>query len=108
MAAGSGPFGTIWLTVTRRVWIAGGWQFLPRPAAPVQNKLGAPARTGEGSVMAYMPPVLDQPSYSAPKDPERKVPRFAHLGPILMIGAAVALVGFLAALITAILTYSAG
>ena len=58
--------------------------------------------------MAYMPPVLDQPSYFAPKDPERKVPRFAHLGPILMIGAAVALVGFLAALITAILTYSAG
>ena len=46
MAAGSGPFGTIWLTVTRRVWIAGGWQFLPRPAAPVQNKLGAPAHRG--------------------------------------------------------------
>ena len=58
--------------------------------------------------MAYMPPVLDQPSYSVPTEPERKLPRFAHLGPILMIGAAVALVGFLAALITAILTYIAG
>ena len=58
--------------------------------------------------MVYMPPVLDHPSYSAPNDLKRKVPRFAHLGPILMIGAAVALVGFLAALITAILTYSAG
>jgi hypothetical protein len=58
--------------------------------------------------MAYMPPVLDQPSYSAPGDPKRKVPRFAHLGQILMIGAALALAGFLAALITAILTYSAG
>jgi hypothetical protein len=58
--------------------------------------------------MAYLPPVLDQPSYSAPKDPKRKVPRFAHLGQILMIGAAVALVGFLAVLITAILTSSAG
>jgi len=58
--------------------------------------------------MAYMPPVLDQPSYSALHDPKRKVPRFAHLGQILMIGAALALAGFLAALITAILTYSAG
>jgi hypothetical protein len=58
--------------------------------------------------MAYMPPILDQPSYSAPKGPKRKVPRFAHLGQILMIGAAVALMGFLAALITAILTSSAG
>ena len=58
--------------------------------------------------MAYMPPMLDQPSYSAPHDPKRKVPRFAHLGQILMIGAALALASFLAALITAILTYSAG
>jgi hypothetical protein len=58
--------------------------------------------------MAYMPPVLDQPSYFAPKDPERKVPRFAHLGQILVIGVTLALAGFLAALITAIVTYSAG
>ena len=35
-------------------------------------------------------------------------PTKATAAPILMIGAAVALVGFLAALITAILTYSAG
>jgi len=26
--------------------IASGWQFLPRPAAPIQNKLGAPAHRG--------------------------------------------------------------
>jgi hypothetical protein len=58
--------------------------------------------------MAYMPPVLDRPSYSAPKDPKRKVRGLAHLGQILMIGAVLALVGFLAALITAILTSSAG
>ena len=87
---------------------ASGRQSLPRPAAPIQNKLGGTGAPGEGSVMAYMPPVLDQPSSSAPKDPERKVPRFAHLGQILAIGAVLALAGFLAALITAILTYSAG
>ena len=87
---------------------ASGRQSLPRPAAPIQNKLGGTGAPGEGSVMAYMPPMLDQPSYSAPRDPKRKVPRFAHLGQVLMIGAAVALVGFIAALITAILTSSAG
>lgn len=58
--------------------------------------------------MAYMPPMLDQAPYSAPKDPKRKVPRFAHLGDILPIAAAVGLVGFLVALITAILTSSGG
>ena len=87
---------------------ASGRQSLPRPAAPIQNKLGGTGAPGEGSVMAYMPPVLDQPSYFAPKDPERKVPRFAHLGQILVIGVTLALAGFLAALITAIVTYSAG
>jgi hypothetical protein len=52
--------------------------------------------------------MLDQAPYSAPEGPKRKVPRFAHLGDVLMIGAAVGLVVFLAALITAILTSSGG
>jgi hypothetical protein len=54
--------------------------------------------------MAYMLPMLDQPPYSGRKDPKRKVPRLAHLGQILMIGAGVGLVAFLAALLTAIVT----
>jgi hypothetical protein len=52
--------------------------------------------------------MLDQAPYSAPKDPKRTFPRFAHLGDILMIGVAVGLVVFLAALITAILTSGGG
>jgi hypothetical protein len=54
--------------------------------------------------MAYIPPQLDQLPYSDLKDPKRKVPHLARLGQILTIGAAVGLVGFLAALVTAILT----
>jgi len=54
--------------------------------------------------MAYMPPWLDQPPYSGPKDPKRKVPWLVHLGQILIIGAGVGLVAFLAALITMIVT----
>jgi len=54
--------------------------------------------------MAYMPPVLDQPSYSGSIGPKRKVPWLTHLGQILMIGAGVGLVGFLVALVTAIVT----
>lgn len=50
----------------------------------------------------YMPPWLDQPPYSRPK---RKIPRF---GEILIIAATVALVGFLVALITAIVTAGGG
>jgi len=54
--------------------------------------------------MTYIPPQLDQPLYSGPTGPQRKVSRFAHLGDVLLIGAAVGLVGFVAALITAIVT----
>jgi hypothetical protein len=54
--------------------------------------------------MAYLPPVLEQSPYSGPKGSKRKIPRFARLGDVLMIGAAVGLVGFLVALITAIVT----
>jgi hypothetical protein len=54
--------------------------------------------------MAYMPPLLDRPPYSGPQDPKRRVQRFAHLGQILIIGAGVGLVAFLAALLTAIVT----
>ena len=54
--------------------------------------------------MAYMLPMLDQPPYSGAKDAKRKVPRLAHLGQILMIGASVGLVAVLAALLTAIVT----
>lgn len=50
----------------------------------------------------YMPPWLDQPSLVRPK---HEVPRF---GWILIIAAAVALAGFLAALITAIVTAGGG
>jgi hypothetical protein len=58
--------------------------------------------------MVYMRPWLDQPPYSDPTDSKRKVPRLRHLGQILMIGAAVAVVGFFAALITAIVTAGGG
>ena len=54
--------------------------------------------------MAYIPPQLDESQYSGIEDPKPKASRFAHLRDILMIGAAVGLVGFLAALITAIVT----
>jgi hypothetical protein len=55
-----------------------------------------------------MRPWLDQPPYSGPTGPQRKVPRLARLGQILMIGAAVGLVGFFVALITAIVTGGGG
>jgi hypothetical protein len=87
--------------------IAGGWQFLPRLAAPVQNSSGH-RRTGEGSIMVYMPPWLGQAPYSAPENPKRKIPRFAHLGDILIIAAAVGVVIFIVGLISAILTASGG
>jgi len=54
--------------------------------------------------MAYMLPMLDQPPYSGPKDPKGKVPWLTRLGQILIIGASVGLVAFLAALLTAIVT----
>jgi len=54
--------------------------------------------------MAYIPPQLDQPPYFGPEVPKRKTSRSARLGQILVIGAAVGLLGFLAALITAIVT----
>ena len=54
--------------------------------------------------MAYIPPVLDQPSYSGSMGPKRKVPWLTHLGQILMIGVVVGVVGFLVALVTAIVT----
>jgi hypothetical protein len=50
----------------------------------------------------YMPPWLDQPSYVGPR---HKIPRF---GQILTIAAAVVLVSFFAALITAIVTAGGG
>ena len=53
--------------------------------------------------MAYVPPPLERPPYFTPEISKRKVPRLA-LGDILLIGAAVGLVGFLVALITAIVT----
>jgi hypothetical protein len=54
--------------------------------------------------MAYIPPVVDQSPYSGPEGSKRKASHFAHLGDVLLIGGAVGLVAFLAALITAILT----
>ena len=53
--------------------------------------------------MAYIPPPLDRPPYFTPEISMRKVRRFV-LSDILLIGAAVGLVGFLVALITAIVT----
>jgi hypothetical protein len=50
----------------------------------------------------YLPPWLDQPPYSGSK---RKIPR---LGQILIIGVVVGLVGFVVALITAIVTAGGG
>jgi hypothetical protein len=58
--------------------------------------------------MVYIRPWLDQPPYSGPTNPKRKVSRLAHVGDFLMIAAAVALVGFLVALITAIVTAGGG
>jgi hypothetical protein len=54
--------------------------------------------------MAYILPPVDQPPPSGPTGPRHKIPRFAHLGDLFLIGMAVGLVGFLAALITAIVT----
>jgi hypothetical protein len=59
-------------------------------------------------MMVYIRPWLGQPPDSGPTNPKRKVPRLAHLADFLMGAAAVALVGFLAALITAILTAGGG
>ena len=87
--------------------MASGRQFLPRPAAPVQNKPGAPTRRGGFGHGIHAASAGSAVIFRL-HDPKRQVPRFAHLGQILMIGAALALAGFLAALITAILTYSAG
>jgi hypothetical protein len=84
--------------------MAGGWHLLPRPAGPVTTARG----TEEGSIMAYIPPWLDRPLYSGPEAPRHKAPRLAHLGQILAIGAAVGLVGFLVAMITAIVTAGGG
>jgi len=55
--------------------------------------------------MDYMAPWLDQPPYPGPK---RKVTRLARLSQVLIIAAAIGLVGFLAALITAIVTAGSG
>ena len=87
--------------------VAGSWRFVLRPAGPVQNS-SEHRRTEEGSIMVYMRPWLDQPPYSGPAGPKRKVPHLARLGQLLMIGAAVALVGFFAALITTIVTGGGG
>jgi hypothetical protein len=54
--------------------------------------------------MTYIPPMLDEPKYSVPRDPKREVPWLTHLGQILIIGVSVGLVAFLAALLTAIVT----
>ena len=50
----------------------------------------------------YMPPWLDQPSYAGPR---HKIPRF---GQILIIAAALVLVSFFVALITAIVMAGGG
>jgi hypothetical protein len=84
--------------------MADGWHLLPRPAGPVTTAWG----TEEGSIMAYIPPWLDQPLYSGLEVPRHKVSRLARLGQILTIGVAVGLVGFLVALITAIVTAGGG
>jgi hypothetical protein len=52
--------------------------------------------------------IRDCPAPHEQESPKRKVPRLARLGQFLMIGAAVALVGFFAALITAIVTGGGG